>query len=280
MAKTKISDIIVPDVFNPYVVERTAELSALYQSGIISTNAELNRLASSGGTLINMPYWEDLSGEDEVLSDSGALEVDKITAGQDVAALLTRGKAWSVNDLAKALSGDDPMKAIGDLVAAFWARRQQAILISILNGIFGNTATDMDTNKHDISGESGNSGADAVISAGTTLDAIQKLGDAKNRLTAFSMHSAVENKLAKDDLIDYVKPSEGSPEVPYFLGKRVIVDDGCPYDNGVYTPIFSEMALSDTVKGKLLCQLKPTGIVWQVMIYSSIAGTLFYTLAA
>lgn len=244
MTKTKISDVIVPDVFNPYVVERTAELSALYQSGIISTNAELNRLASSGGTLINMPYWEDLSGEDEVLSDSGALEVDKITAGQDVAALLTRGKAWSVNDLAKALSGDDPMKAIGDLVAAFWARRQQAILISILNGIFGNTATDMDTNKHDISGETGNEGADAVISAGTTLDAIQKLGDAKNRLTAFSMHSAVENKLAKDDLIDYVKPSEGEAEVPYYLGKRVIVDDGCPYDNGVYdTYIFGNGAI-------------------------------------
>lgn len=92
MAKTKISDVIVPEVFNPYVVQRTMELSALYNSGIISNNPELDRLATSGGTTINMPYWEDLNGEDEILSDSEALTPGKITAGQDIAVLLMRGK--------------------------------------------------------------------------------------------------------------------------------------------------------------------------------------------
>lgn len=108
MATTKIADIIVPEVFNPYVIQRTAELSALSQAGIISNNPELDRLATAGGRLINMPYWEDLSGDDEVLTDDGALTPGKITAGQDVAVLFMRGKAWSVNDLAKALSGDTP----------------------------------------------------------------------------------------------------------------------------------------------------------------------------
>jgi len=51
---TKINDIIIPEVFNPYVIERSAELSALVQSGIITTNPELDRLASSGGTIINI----------------------------------------------------------------------------------------------------------------------------------------------------------------------------------------------------------------------------------
>jgi len=136
MAKTQISDVIVPEVFNPYVVQRTMELSALYNSGIISNNPELDRLASSGGTTINMPYWEDLNGDDEVLSDDGALTPAKITAGQDIAVLLMRGKAWSANDLAKALSGDDPMAAIGDLVAEYWARRMQATAIKLLDGAF------------------------------------------------------------------------------------------------------------------------------------------------
>ena len=120
---TKISDVIVPEVFNPYVLERTTELAKFYMGGIVSNDAELNRLASSGGTLINMPFWKDLTGVDEVLTDSGALTPAKITAGQDKAVLLMRGNAWSVNDLAKALSGDDPMGAIADLVAAYWARR-------------------------------------------------------------------------------------------------------------------------------------------------------------
>ena len=232
MAKTVIADVIVPEVFNPYVIERTAELSAFYQSGIIARTPELDRLASSGGRLLNMPFWEDLTGDDEVLSDTDALTVGKITAAQDVAALLARGRAWSVNDLAKALSGDDPMAAIGDLVAAYWARRFQAILIKTLDGIFGNTATGMDTNKHDISSETGDA---AVIDAKTAVDAIYKLGDNADKLTGFAMHSATVAKLTKDDLIETIPPSEGKPAVRTFLGKPVVVDDSLPVSDGVYT---------------------------------------------
>lgn len=232
MAKTVIADVIVPEVFNPYVIERTAELSAFYQSGIIARTPELDRLASSGGRLINMPFWEDLTGDDEVLSDTDALTVGKITAAQDVAALLARGRAWSVNDLAKALSGDDPMAAIGNLVAEYWARRFQAILISTLNGIFSHNATGMDTNKHDISEEDGDA---AVIDAKTAVDAIYKLGDNADKLTGFAMHSATVAKLTKDDLIETIPPSEGKPAVRTFLGKPVVVDDSLPVSDGVYT---------------------------------------------
>jgi hypothetical protein len=234
VTKTIIENVIVPEVFNPYVIERTAELSAFYQSGIIARTPALDVLASSGGKLVNMPFWEDLTGNDEVLSDTEALTVDKITAGQDVAALLARGRAWSVNDLAKALSGDDPMAAIGDLVAAYWARRFQAILIKTLDGVFGHDDTLMNSNQHDISSDSTVKDND-VISAKTAVDAIYKLGDNADKLTGFAMHSATVAKLVKDDLIEYIKPSEGAAEVPTFLGKRVVVDDGLPQSGGVYT---------------------------------------------
>ncbi len=232
VTKTIIADVIVPEVFNPYVVERTAELSAFYQSGIIARNESLDALARAGGKLINMPFWEDLDGDDEVLSDVEALTVGKITANQDVAALLARGKAWSVNDLAKALSGDDPMGAIGDLVAAYWARRFQVVLLKTLEGIFGNEETGMNTNQLDISSETGDA---AIIDAKTTVDAIYKLGDSSEKLTGFAMHSATVAKLTKDDLIETIPGSEGKPTIKRFLGKPVIEDDGLPIDNGVYT---------------------------------------------
>ena len=69
--------------------------------GIISPSAELNKLASAGGSLINMPFWSDLTGDDEILSDSSSLAVNPISSGQDKAVLYMRGKAWGVNDLAK-----------------------------------------------------------------------------------------------------------------------------------------------------------------------------------
>src|SRR5690606_29878325 len=228
----KISDVIVPEVFNPYVVQRTMELSALFESGIAQRTQEFDRLASVGARTVQMPFWGDLSGDDEVLDDNNALTPGKIQADKDEAVILRRGRAWGANDLAANLAGDDPMRAIADLVAAYWARRYQAALISTLQGVFASPS--MAELVHDISGQTGDA---AVISAKTTVDAAQKLGDAKSQLTAIVMHSATEAALAKQDLIEYVKPSTGSIEVPTFLGKRVIVDDGVPFDSatGTYT---------------------------------------------
>lgn len=42
MAGTTLQDVIVPELFNPYVINRTMELSALYQSGIIANNTEFD----------------------------------------------------------------------------------------------------------------------------------------------------------------------------------------------------------------------------------------------
>ena len=238
MAKTQISDVIVPEVFNPYVVQRTMELSALYNSGIISNNPELDRLASSGGTTINMPYWEDLNGDDEVLSDDGALTPAKITAGQDIAVLLMRGKAWSANDLAKALSGDDPMAAIGDLVAEYWARRMQATAIKLLDGAFA--ASNMTNKVLDISSLGDDK---AKINGETFLDALQLMGDAKDKLTGVIMHSATETQLRKNNLIQTELDSNNKP-ISLFMEKRVIIDDSCPVSTGTYTTyLFGEGAI-------------------------------------
>lgn len=239
-AKTKIEDVIVPEVFNSYVIERTAELSALYQSGIVVKDPELDALATAGGKLINMPFWQDLTGEDEVLSDTDSLETDKITASQDVAALLMRGKAWKVNDLSKALSGDDPMRAIGDLVAAYWARRQQATLLSVLKGVFGAASTKMNENSLDISAETGN---DSAFTGETFLDASYKLGDAEEKLTAIAVHSSVYANLRKQNLIEFLLDSNNT-KIPTYMGKRVIVDDGMPVSGDVFTSyIFGQGAI-------------------------------------
>ena len=240
MAKTQISDVIVPEVFNPYVIQRTMELSALYNSGIIQNNPELDALAERGGSTINMPFWNDLTGADEVLSDSTALTPGKITANQDIAVLLMRGRAWSSNDLAGALAGDDPMTAIGDLVAGYWARQMQATAISLLTGTFG--ATTMAGKVHDISGGTGDA---AKFTGETFLDALQLMGDAKDSLTGIIMHSATETALRKQNLIKTMLNSENQP-VSYYMNKRVVIDDSCPVDttNGIYTTyIFGEGAI-------------------------------------
>lgn len=230
MPKTKIADVIVPEIFTAYVIKRTMELSALIQSGIAVQNDKLDELVTSGGKLINMPYWKHLTGEDEVLSDSTPLTPDKIASSQDVAALLIRGKAWSANELASALSGSSAMQAIGAQVAQWWAAREQQVLIAILGGIFADALKTSHVN--DISA---GTGAAAVISANAILDTKQLLGDAADQFTALAMHSAVFTALQKQNLIQYIPNARGEVNIPSYLGYRIVVDDGCPNAAGIFS---------------------------------------------
>ncbi|MDQ3606618.1 MAG: major capsid protein [Gemmatimonadota bacterium] len=227
---TKIADVIVPEVFNPYVVRRTTEKSELYQSGIIAPVAGLDVLGTKGGDTVTLPFWNDLSGAEEILSDTVPLTPAKITSGTDRAVLHARGKAWGVHDLAKALAGDDPMAAIGDLTASYWARRWQVMLISSLKGVFASEG--MADNVADISAGAGDAG---LFSSGSFVSAVFKLGDEYGGLTAMAVHSAVLARMITNNLIVYAKDSEGNLTIPTYMGIRLIVDDALTPANNVYT---------------------------------------------
>src|SRR5512133_4272703 len=137
MAKTAVADIIVPTVFEKYAIERTAELSRFGECGIVEMAPEFNDLAAGGGREVKMPFWKDLTATRQLLSDSASLSVNKITSDQDIARIHNDAQVWSVNHLAKVISGGDPMGAIVQLVAEYWARIDEGLLVSSLKGIFG-----------------------------------------------------------------------------------------------------------------------------------------------
>lgn len=239
---TRISDVIQPAVFNPYVIQKSMELSALINSGIVQHMSEFDKLASGHNTLVNMPFWNDLTGDSEVMKDSGALTPGKIGSNKDVAIKHGRGRAWGANGLSALLSGDDPMGAIGDLVAAYWSREMQKVLLATLDGAF--SATSMSNKVLDISGKT--TGAE-LLTGETFVDANQLMGDAKDLLTGVMMHSAVEAYLVKKQMIQYEETKDKSLRIPYFMNKRVIVDDSMPYDTSTKTGtmyLFGEGAIA------------------------------------
>lgn len=242
MPVTKLSDVIVPALFNPYVIQRTAELSALIQCGIIATDAEFDRLASQAAPTVNMPFFADLTGESEQIIEDADLASNKIESKKDVAAIIRRAKMWAGTDLAAALAGSDPMAAIATLVAGFWSRDMQKEVIAILNGIYGTytpaggtATTPLASNLLDITGQTGNA---SKWSASAFIDAQQLLGDAQSQLTAVAMHSATYSSLKKQNLISTEHPSMDTAFEAY-QGRRVVVDDGCPVDGTGANAIFT-----------------------------------------
>lgn len=231
MAKTAVADIIVPTEFERYAIERTAQLSAFVQSGIIEHAPEFDELAAGGGRTVEMPFWKDLTATRQILSDSASLTVNKIAADKDLARIQNDAQAWSVNHLAKVISGDDPMQAIVDLVADYWARMDQGLVISCLKGLFA--AASMAGNKLSIAAEAtGGVSATTQLNGATFVDATVKLGDRSDRLTAVAMHSATEAALRKLDLIDFIPDSAGKAQIKTFQGRRVVVDDTLPVRAG------------------------------------------------
>jgi hypothetical protein len=225
MAILRIADVIQPEIFNGYVIQRTMEKSALINSGIVQNDPMFDELASGPNTLINMPYWSDLTGDSEIMNDSGSLTPDKIGTNKDVARKHGRAKAWGANGLSGYLSGTDPMAVIGNLVSDYWTRDMQKVLINTLAGIFASSS--MSGKVLNIS--AGTGGAE-LITGESFIDANQLMGDSKDLLTGVMMHSAVEAYLAKRQLIDYVQEVNQSTRIPYFMNKRVIVDDSMPYN--------------------------------------------------
>lgn len=239
MAKTAIADIIIPTQFERYVIERTAELSAFGQCGIVEHDPLFDALAAGGGRTVEMPFWKDLTATRQLLSDSASLTLNKITSDKDIARIHNDAQAWGANFLAKVISGDDPMQAIVDLVAAYWARIDEGLVVSSLKGMFA--AASLSGNLLAIHSESvASQSASTRLTGSTFVDACLKLGDRADRLTAVAMHSATEAALRKLDLIDFLPDSEGKAQIRTFQGRRVMVDDSLPTragstDGTVYT---------------------------------------------
>jgi hypothetical protein len=227
MAHTITSDLIVPEIFTKYVQERTATTSAFFSSGVVSRDAKFDALANGGGKTVNMPFFQDLSGDSEITPGDGttALTVNRITADKDIAAVHLRSKAWGANDVASALTGADPMGAIVNLVGDYWAREFNRLLIKTLTGAF--LAASMSGKTFSYFNADVTTNGAKELDGTVFIDAIDLMGDASDKIVAVGMHSYVRNQLWKKDLIDTVKDSEGK-EIDYYMGRRVIIDDSLP----------------------------------------------------
>ena len=252
------SDVIIPEVFTPYVIEQSTLRNQFLASGVVQPMAELN--ATEGGDFVNVPFWKaNLSGDLEVLSDSSSLTPGKITADKQVGVILHRGRAFEARDLAALAAGSDPMAAIGAKVGEYVANQQQADLYKCLEGVFGSlTGSDspaFDALRFDTSGAT-------ALGPRQVAKARAILGDQGDKLTAVAMHSACYYDLVERKAIDYVTQSEarlstnptgattinafggstaaayGDVSVPTYMGLRVIVSDDITNSAGNYACYF------------------------------------------
>lgn len=240
----RLSDLIVPSIFSRYMQLYTTQKIRLVKCGAMALDPRLSLDLAGGGLTFNRPFFKDLDDDAENVSTDDPAQKstpNKIGTGQEIQVRMNRNQSWSSMDLAAALTGEDPVQAITNLVSSYWARRWQGAFIATMNGVFANNAlaTDAYHNQNDMTMDvSGASYTDGVtnFSAEAFIDACLTMGDSLNEMTMAGVHSVVYGRMLKNNLIDFVSDSVNGEaiSIPTFLGRELIVDDGIPFTSGKF----------------------------------------------
>lgn len=239
---TRLSDVIVPEMFSGYTQNYTTERSRLIQSGALVMSPQLTADLNGAGLIFQNPFFKDLDREDEenISTDSGPDSVpNKITTGIEKQVRLSRNNSWGSADLVAALIGRDPMQNIINLVGGYWVGRLQRAWIATMRGVFANNALATDAYHvqndmtYNISGTAFVDGQ-TNFSASAFILANGTMGDRLDELSMVMVHSVVYQRMQLLNLIDFIPDARGEVMIATYMGKEVIVDDMMPNSNGVY----------------------------------------------
>jgi hypothetical protein len=246
MAATRLSDVIVPQIFDQYVQQYTQVKSNLIRSGALAMDEQLAGFIGGAGLTFNAPSWKDLDdSDDNISSDDPDVYSTPAKTGtlQEICVRLSRNKSWSAMDLVGTLAGSDPMASIANRVSDYWVRRLQNTVIATVAGVYADNAaapTGADTHlindmTVDVKGASFSAGV-TNFSTEAFIDATQTMGDSASNLSLVCMHSVVYTRAKKNNLIDFITDSINGQaiSIPTFLGHVVIVDDRMPSAAGVF----------------------------------------------
>lgn len=257
---TQVADIVVPSIFTAATQQLTQEKARLIQSGAAVRDPSIDALLSGGGLTFNLPSFRDLDSSDveRVTTDTAHSEFGgvaepnpfKIQTSTEIGVRLSRNASWSSADLAAALAGVDPIDNITNRVGYYWARRLQAAMIAVVNGVFADNAAAPSGTEHVLNDMTVDISSAAFVdgttnfSAEAFIDAVTTMGDSSSELGMVMVHSVVYARMQKNNLIDFIPDARGEIMIPTFLGREVIIDDAVPRSGSVYeTWIFGQNAL-------------------------------------
>ena len=234
MPTVQLADVIEPEVYTDYQVVDSPEKTAFFQSGIVVRNPTLDEKAETGGSAIDIPYWNDLDADQEpnYSSDDPDRKAtpNKIDAGLMMARVSYLNQAYSAANLAGEIAGSDPMQRIASRFDVYWQRQWQRRLLASTRGVMNASLTNNDGDMvHNIAIEDGdNAVANNLYSRTAFTEAAFSMGDQFDRIQAIGVHSRILKRMVDNEDIDYIKDSVSSMMIPTYMGKRVITDDSMP----------------------------------------------------
>ena len=141
MAATRITDVVIPEVFTPYVQQMAEKTNNFILSGAAVSDPFLSAFAQGGGQTINVPSWNAIDGStgafDAQTDDpSDMADVNAVGSATKVAVRLADVKTWGAANLATMLAGSNPLEQVAAKVAGAVNTNRQYKTLQSLAGMF------------------------------------------------------------------------------------------------------------------------------------------------
>lgn len=228
MAETRITNVIVPEVFDQYTSEKSIYQSAFYRSGAVQVDTNINAKLAGGGKLFTLPTWKDIAGTSGDIPVEGTdATVNALTTGEADIRRQYRVKAWGSSDLAGVFAGDKPIDAAMQMVNNYWAQAYDQVALKTLYGVI---VDDIANDSSSITNTT-----TASFSLDGVLDTQALVGENQEGFSVIVMHPVTYAKAKKLNAIDFVKESEQGMPVPTYAGMKVIVSRNATLVSTTYT---------------------------------------------
>lgn len=223
---TDLTKLIIPPVFNQWVIDHLDDTNNLLTSGIITENSDID-LAAPGVT-VEIPYikaekklpqpWNDIEDKTSNSIGSGSM------LGMKFYETLTYGST----KLSRIISGAPTAQAIASAMVEDWTAGNMNALIKLLEGVFKvdqvKAAKMVDMTQ--VSPTNSDFNSMGWLAARTLM------GDKANVLTGIAVNSATDAMMTAEDLKDHPGTGMSSDVAPHgtFHGMIITVDDQIPLD--------------------------------------------------
>jgi len=241
MAGTHLNFPFDSEIFNyAWKQEPDVIMTNMIESGAVVNDSEIARLVSNGSNFFTVPYYDVLTGVEDVYNGVDDFTGASLTGGTYSGCVYGRMAKWNAISFIKDFnSGADPMAQIVRGVAQYWQKQRQTRLLGILEAVFGVAGdTDFtDTHVNNIATATTTAGDANRIGATTLNDtAVKANGDHAQGYSLAIMHSAVANRLANLQLLEFAKYTDPAGiqrplPIAFANGYTVIVNDGVPVDD-------------------------------------------------
>ncbi|WP_304598879.1 hypothetical protein [Lactobacillus intestinalis] len=224
---TDLTKLIIPPVFNQWVIDHLDDTNNLLKSGILTSNVKGIGDLNAPGVDVQIPYFKAKKVLPGMWTDQDDKTSNSVGTGSMRGMKFYQTLTYSATQLATLISGAPTAEAIASAMLEDWTAADMDALLKLLKGVFG--VEDIQSAKSiDMTSVSP---TNADFNSTGWLAARTLMGDKANNLTGIAVNSATEAMMTQEDLKDH--GSEVSSEVApngTFHGMIITVDDQIPLD--------------------------------------------------